>query len=407
MAGAKELPDKIRLRSGAELRVKIIDTPKIGNRSYVLFRTESGATVQMERTRVASILKSDEANDAYTRHLKSRKETVAWHRDMIDWCKSQTKGRIKFRDEIRYHLEMILQIAPQDLKARKLLGYQRVGRGQWMLEDLLFDRYGYERNGSTVTPKLYRRIDQGEQQADLTTGVFKKQFSLWLKDIKRERGSPQELQQRLFQLCTPQTANFIFNKHAKEETRRWVRMLYVEAFGNAPCVASTGSLVYLSVNDPVEEIRERAATLLQQPEFDQTWAMSRMTEFLPSNTNSNQVINSAANAIRELAPQDVSSNPTQLRDVKLRLTDALVTTHVIPKAGAIPEGRFELNQNNAGPASFTAGGGPQTEEVQLRNGSVLSALKKLTGQDYGYNEDRWEEYFVENYSLVDATVRTD
>ena len=132
-----------------------------------------------------------------------------------------------------------------------------------------------------------------------------------------------------------------------------------------------------------------------------------MTEFLPSNTNSNQVINSAANAIRELAPQDVSSNPTQLRDVKLRLTDALVTTHVIPKAGAIPEGRFELNQNNAGPASFTAGGGPQTEEVQLRNGSVLSALKKLTGQDYGYNEDRWEEYFVENYSLVDATVRTD
>ena len=114
-AAANELPDKIKLRSGAELRVKIIDTPKINNRSYVLFKTESGATVQMERTRIANLLKADEANVAYARHLKTRQETVAWHREIIDWCKSQPKGRLKFRDEIRYHLEMILQIDPQDL----------------------------------------------------------------------------------------------------------------------------------------------------------------------------------------------------------------------------------------------------------------------------------------------------
>ena len=68
-APANELPDKIRLRSGAELRVKIIDTPKIDKRSYVLFKTESGATVQMERTRIASLLKADEVNEAYARHL--------------------------------------------------------------------------------------------------------------------------------------------------------------------------------------------------------------------------------------------------------------------------------------------------------------------------------------------------
>ena len=111
-AAADDLPDRIRLRSGAELRVKIVDTPKVGNRSYVLFKTESGATVQMERTRVASMLKADEANEAYTRHLKTRQETVAWHREIIDWCKDQDKGRLRFRDEVRYHLEMILEIDP-------------------------------------------------------------------------------------------------------------------------------------------------------------------------------------------------------------------------------------------------------------------------------------------------------
>ncbi len=404
-ATATDLLDKIRLRSGAELRVKIIDTPKVDNRSYVLFKTESGAMVQMERTRIASILQADEANEAYARHLKTRKETVAWHRDMIDWCKDQDKGRLKFRDEIRYHLEMILEIDPEDLKARKLLGYERVGRGQWMLEDLLFDRYGYQRDGATVTPKLFQRIDQGNKVADETSGAFKKQLKLWLRDVKRGRASRQELQQRLLQLCTPQTANFIFEQHARVETRSEVRMLYVEAFGAAPGNASTRALVHFAVNDPVGEIAELAVTLLQQPEFDQRRAMERMSEFMASPNN--QVIKAAAHAIKELAERSDDSQRTQLRDVMLRLTDALVTTHVVPKAGAIPQGRFELNQNNGGPASFTAGGGPQTENIQLRNGPVLSALKKLTGEDFGYNEQRWEQYFVESYSLVDATVRTD
>ena len=405
LTSANELPDRIRLRSGAELRVRIIDTPEIDNRSYVLFKTESGATVQMERTRIASLLKSDEANEAYARHLKTRNETVAWHRDMIDWCKDQDKGRLKFRDEIRYHLEMILQIAPEDLKARKLLGYKRGGHGQWMLEDLLFDRYGYQRDGATVTPKLFERIDQGNQQADVSNGTFKKQFKLWLKDVKKGRGSRQELQQRLFQLCTSETANSIFVEHARGEERNAVRVLYVEAFGASPGNASTRALVHFSVNDPVEEIRELAGTLLQQPAFDQRRAIDRMSEFMGSSNN--RVINAAAQAIRELAPDGDDSQRSQLRDVMLRLTDALNTTHVVPKAGAIPEGSFELNQNNAGPASFTAGGGPQTENVERQNGAVLSALKKLTGEDFGYNEERWEQYFIENYSLVDATVRTD
>ena len=73
----------------------------------------------------------------------------------------------------------------------------------------------------------------------------------------------------------------------------------------------------------------------------------------------------------------------------LRLTDALVTTHVVPKAGAGRPGGIELSQNNLGGTSFTAGDGPQTENRTLQNGSVLSALKKLTGKDFGYNEKRW------------------
>jgi len=80
-ARANELPDKIKLRSGAELRVKIIDTPKINNRSHVLFKTESGATVQMERTRISNLLKADEANEAYARHLGIARLSIGVNRN--------------------------------------------------------------------------------------------------------------------------------------------------------------------------------------------------------------------------------------------------------------------------------------------------------------------------------------
>jgi len=339
----------------------------------------------MDRKRIASLLKADEANEAYARHLKTRQETVAWHRDIVDWCKDQDKGRLKFRDEIRYHLEMIIKIDPQDLKARKLLGYERVGRGPWILEDLLFDRYGYQRDGATVTPKLFQRISEGDQQADVTGGAFKKQFNLWLKDVKRGRASRQELQQRLFQLCTPETANFIFEKHAREESRNAVRHLYVEAFGAAPSNASTRALVHFSVNDPVSEISELAGTLLQQPEFDQRRAMDRMSEFLASSNNG--VINAAAHSIKELAPKDDVSQRSQLRDIMLRLTDALVTNHVVDK-GSDP-GRITTGRTNVGTESYTFGDAPPKKPVAVTNRSVLSALKKLTGEDFGYNEQRW------------------
>ena len=226
---------------------------------------------------------------------------------------------------------------------------------------------------------------------------------MWLKDVKKGRTSRRELKQRLFQLCTPESANFIFEEHAREEERNEVRLLYVEAFGASPSNASTRALVHFSVNDPVEEIREQAGTLLEQPEFDQRRAMDRMSEFLASPNNS--VINAAAQAIRELAPGDDDSQRTQLRDIMLRLTDALVTKHVVDTAN--DPGRITTGRTNFGTESYTFGDPPPKKPVALNNGSVLSALKKLTGEDFGYNKERWERYFVENYSLVDATVRTD
>ena len=397
----EDFPDRIRLRSGAELRVNILTIADKDNGSFVVFKTESGATVKLQRKLIASVLKTGEEFEAYNNHLKTREESVAWHQEMVDWCKSQPRGRIYFKDEIRYHLEMIVGIDPENVKARKLLGYERVGPGQWMLENLLLDRYGYEANGTKITPRLFRVIDDSLSQAERAEGDFKKKFNLWKRDVSRGRGSAGELQQRLFELCTVQTAYTIFEEHAKTEKSPVVRSLYIEALGKAPCRASTGGLSWFAVNDPSPALRERSTVLLSQPSFDQQLAMNRISEFVVNPNNA--VINSAGDAIKELAGDDSNA---EVREVMLRLADALVTDHKF-STGAAGAGGINASFNDTGLQSFTAGDQPTTVVRSIQNHSVLAALKKMTGKNFGFNQQRWEQFFVQNYSLNNATVRTD
>ena len=396
-----DFPDRITLRSGAELRVNIITTADRENGSFVVFKTESGATVKLQRKLIASVLEAGEEFEAYNNHLKTREESVAWHQEMVDWCKSQPRGRIYFKNEIRYHLEMIVGIDPENVKARKLLGYERVGPGQWMLESLLLDRYGYEANGAKITPRLYRVIDDSLSQADQAEGDFKKKFNLWKRDVSRGRGSVGDFQQRLFELCTAQTAYTIFEEHAKTEKSPVVRSLYIEALGKAPCRASTGGLSWFAVNDPSPALRDRSTVLLSQSTFDQQLAMNRISEFVVNPDNA--VINSAGNAIKELSGDDSNA---QVREVMLRLADALVTEHQF-STGAAGAGGINATFSDNGLQSFTAGDQPTTVVRSIQNHSVLAALRKMTGKNFGFNQQRWEQYFVENYSLKDATVRAD
>ena len=397
----EDYPDRIKLRSGAELRVNILTIADRDNGSFVVFKTESGATVKLQRKLIASVLESGEEYEAYKNHLKTRVETVGWHEEIVDWCKSQPRGRIYFKDEIRYHLEMIVGIDPDNVRARKLLGYERVGPGQWMLENLLLDRYGYEANGAKITPRIYRLIDESQNVANQNVGEFKKKFNLWQRDVRLGRGSVAEFQQRLFELCTVQTAYTIFEEHAKTEKSPALRSLYIEALGKAPCRASTGGLSWFAVNDPSPGLRERSTVLLGQPSFDQQLAMNRISEFVANPDNG--VINSAGNAIKELSGDNSNA---EVREVMLRLTDALVTEHQV-STGASGAGGIQASFNDSGLQSFTAGDQPTTVPRRIQNRGVLEALKKMTGKNFGFNKRRWEQFFVENYSLKDATVRAD
>ena len=394
--------DVIELRSGSEFEVRLIDQTQTDNRKFVVFETESGSIVKLDQKYVSSVLPADSDQKRYVALRDKLPATAEANWEIIDWCKSQSRGRSKFKDQIQYHLENIIAIEPNDRKARQLLGYEDFN-GQWSLKELRYRKHGYVREKSNWVPKLVERIEKNVDQRDAHTGSLKEKFSKWTRELSRSRLSLGELERMLFDLVTPESANFVFEKSAKKKDQPpALRKLYVEAFGETPSLASAGALVYFSVTDIDGEIRERAMTLLQQPEFDQDFAMRRaIDEFL--NSKNFTYSQRAAILIRNLA-RVPGANP---REVLVPLIDSLVSVREVPIPGATESGRLNSSFNSNGGIGFTAGGGPQTTKKEVSNEHSLLALKQITGEDFGYNEKLWSKFFVDNYTTDAVGVRGD
>jgi hypothetical protein len=117
-AANRRFDDQINLRSGSEIEARVIAEPESEKRRFVVFETEFGSIVKLDRKLVQSVLAADEDLQRY-RQLRSRlPQTVEANWEMIDWCKSQSRGRTKFKDEIQYHLENIISIPTSERLGR-------------------------------------------------------------------------------------------------------------------------------------------------------------------------------------------------------------------------------------------------------------------------------------------------
>lgn len=393
--------DQIDLRTGSEIDVRVIDQTESNNRRFVVFETPSGSVVKLDQKLISTVHTDDQAHQRY-RQLRNRMpQTVEANWEIIDWCKSQSRGRTKFKDEIRYHLENIIAIEPNQRKARQLLGYEDFN-GQWSLKELRYRKYGYVKNNSNWIPKLALQIEKNFEQNNARQGALREQFSKWNLEIRRARLSVAELERMLFDIVTPQSANFVFEEGGKEKDQPVVlRKMFVEAFGRSPSLASAGALVYFGITDVDLEVRERAVTLLLQPEFDQNFAMQRLVSLLDSKVQAYS--ERSAIAIRELSKVP-GANP---RAVLMPLIDSLVAVREVPIAGATAAGRLNTSFSSNGGLGFSTGGGPQTTKQQVSNASSLSALKRITGKNFGYDKSLWRDYFVDQFTIDGDGVRGD
>ncbi len=397
--------DVIKLHSGGIIRGRVLEDESDQEWLTIELEGSKKAKIRVKRATVAEVLTAEDLRDEYEALREKLGDGFDAHMELARWC-----HRYRFRKELLYHLRQAAELNP-DSRALRLLaartGYleevfpkERAKRAESL--GLVRDK------GRYVTPQQ-KRLAEKRRERDQKRREWMKQMA----EAKRLATSGNQVaregvKQLLRSVEDPIALDAVLRYFIRDE-RPWIRELGCLALGQIADPRAGQRLVELVLEDESEQVRWAAIDALK--ERDDPAAVRKLIGSLRSSRN--DVVRWAALALAEL----------EARSAVPGLIDALVTDHwvvvqrpglsagaggmigglpVTTSAAAGKDGTLTL-QGPAGLAPIVAyptgtGGGFSTGgrsalRVRVRNPEVLEALKKLTGEDFGYDEKAWKQWY--------------
>lgn len=392
--------DLIKLNSGGELRGKIVKSRT--NRESVTLETLSGVEVTVSRDVIQFITPRSLSVEEYESELKKLPSTVEAHWEMAKWCKQ--KALIKERET---HLRKVIELDPNHKDARRQLGHVQTKDG-WVNRDELMERQGYVKyRGKYITPQ---ELDQFEK-----TTAERKEEKRWYQKVKLWKGwvrngfelgiqKSREGWVSLESINDPHAIPAVMH-HLGEDEQRELRQLAVKVLTHIGGDKPIPGLVQISLKDSDVDVRYDAAHALSPDQFKLAIPIYVRELRSPSNL----VVRRSAAVLGKIGGEQVIDP----------LIHSLITTHTyqvrVPGA-AQPTYSFSTNGSFASPttlppeimARLAAGQFPNgvvvldngltpdsakyrlvDVSVNQQNEEVLSALQKLTGKNFGYDQRTW------------------
>ncbi len=388
--------DTVILKSGRILRGKVKEGEADKGGTFVLLKSDTGATYKLDKGDIVkTILLREQADIDYEKRLKRVRDIATDHVEIAKWCQKQSRGRTRFKEQIRWHYENVIRLDPDHSQARKNLGYMKLEDGSWVVRAVYASRQGYvpDRKRDWVA-KLSKEVAANDEEFDAKLGAKKKEFNKWLSGAKRGRLNPGVLAN----ICDHSTLWLVYESAVKSEANLELTRVHLDAIAKVRSRLAIRILSQFAMMAANQNLREHAISLLSQPEIDHVLAVNTLAEGLV--VSSRATVHNAAFAIAEVALTDEFSRDSAV----IPLAESLNTQHEEKIQGALEAGRLNTAFGNGG-TGFQTGGGPQTQLVNYRNEPSLSALRRLFESDFGYNEQAWKDWYIQNFTLQDLTVR--
>ena len=275
------------------------------------------------------------------------------------------------------HLKRIIELDPNQIDARRALGYVQID-GKWVTHDQSMLDQGYVLyKGHWILPQKKELM---ESKAKLDAARQE-----WFQNIKRWRswlGTERDEQAReKFQNITDPMAVKALLPALRDDKSVPCRLVYVESLAKIDTSEAAMGLAVAAIEDPAEEVREACLDRLQGQKRPDVvgYFVGKLR------AKDNPTVNLAGFALGRM------KDPSSVGP----LIDALVTIHKfkIPKAG----GDNAMSTTFGGGAGakgtgMSMGGGPTIISKQFANQAVLDALTAITGVNFVFDQAAWRHW---------------
>ena len=375
-AGAEEPLYEFRLKNQGTLRGRWLNRDQLPRTTYVIEPVKGGRVV-LAREQVEKVVAVPAKLLEYERRREQCPDTVEGHLQLARWCLQNG-----LRAQRLAHLKRIIQLDPDHREARRGLGYVFDKRQEkWVLHEEMMLRRGFVKVGGRWMLPQEVQLREERRKRELAEKQWIRTVLRWhrMLDSPRRR---QEAVRNFRSLKDPHAVRALGELiHPRKERRPWVRLLLVEALAGINSPGARALLAQVALFDPEEEVWLSAVERLAQQPDPQVVKMFIKHLKHPANP----VINRAATALGAL------EDPSAIGP----LIESLITVHTYRYRLPVPEYRYSFGRSAAGSSFSGATGSPErVERYVFRNEAVRNALIKLTGVNFDYNLQAWQQWYA-------------
>ena len=386
--------DVVRLRGGGKIEGAVIDED---SDETVLVVATKHSRQKIARAKVEAIERSDDPAPESFKAASARLGAEADGRHQLGlWCEQNG-----LRKEAPACFREALAKDANHAAARAKLGYKLVG-DQWKTEAEIMGEQGFvqDARGKWVLPQQKEEADRKVAQKK-SRGEFFRKVVAWQKLLnhpKPDRAA--EARANLRGLRDPEAVEPLLRYLGQTPAPIDQRILCAESLSGIAGKESTDALVKLAEED--DHANVRGAAIKGLSERKSPALVKTVVAFLKDKENAK--VDRAGDVLAEIGDLSAAAD----------LAAALVTTHrvveeipldVAPGRGPYTPYRVETLPNgltalvpNPPPTvggGTVIGGAParqRVREVTHRNEGVLEALKKISGEDFGYDPAKWLDW---------------
>lgn len=386
----------VQLANGGQLEAAVNHDSEVAASGHVELVVEGVGSVVLASHQVQQVESPKVTEDEYFDYAANFTDTVGDQWKLAKWCQHQG-----LQLPFERHAHRVLELDPNYLPARKVLGYERRD-GRWVSREEIMTERGYIRyEGRWMTvQQAALQVAQERQEQKLID--WKVRLRRWRQQLGRS--SAPEVQIDLNTLDDPDAIPGLIQLLG-DELDQDLAFAYLETLGRINSPAARSFLMENAVfqNNPIYREKCLQEVLAQRD--------PQMVEFFANHLKSydNTIVNRAAYVLAEL------DYPTAV----FPLAGALQTQHLASHSSRYtyfytslaPEKRFDIEGPKASYrmltlAEFLVRSRNAYDIVRVQNQGVHQALRQLCdGQDFGYNPDAWKEWYQQVHAPKSPTIR--